>query len=76
MLTTTHPERPGTRGHFSPVSVEDDPLGLIHSPSGLVDRVHIAASMQPSHAGYTRADLTDEWAIRLRADPAARVGVS
>ena len=35
----------------------------------------LVASMQPSHAGYTRADLTDEWATRLGADRAARAWV-
>lgn len=40
----------------------------------LVD-IGLAASMQPSHTGYTRADLTDEWAIRLGADRAARAWV-
>ena len=32
----------------------------------------LVASMQPSHTGYTRADLSDEWATRLGADRAAR----
>ncbi|GAA4079044.1 amidohydrolase [Nocardioides kongjuensis] len=35
----------------------------------------LVASMQPSHTGYTRADLTDEWATRLGADRAARAWV-
>ncbi|TNM50790.1 amidohydrolase [Nocardioides albidus] len=32
----------------------------------------LVASMQPSHTGYARADLTDEWSVRLGADRAAR----
>ncbi|MEU9991372.1 amidohydrolase [Streptomyces sp. NPDC048045] len=32
----------------------------------------VAASLQPPHTGYTRADGTDEWSRRLGADRAAR----
>jgi hypothetical protein len=38
-------------------------------------RAGLVASMQPSHTGYTRADLSDEWATRLGADRAARAWV-
>ncbi|MFV2119640.1 amidohydrolase [Streptomyces sp. Act-28] len=35
-------------------------------------RLGVIASMQPPHTGYTRADLSDEWSVRLGEDRAAR----
>lgn len=47
-------------------------------PRGLVQRLvrtGLVASMQPSHAAYTRADHTDEWSQRLGDERADRAWV-
>ncbi|MFE7841726.1 amidohydrolase [Streptomyces sp. NPDC057474] len=44
-------------------------------PDDLVARfaeVGVIASMQPPHTGFTRADLADEWSVRLGGERAAR----
>ncbi|BBC30266.1 Amidohydrolase [Streptomyces graminofaciens] len=44
-------------------------------PDDLVARfaeVGVIASMQPPHSDYTRADLSDEWSVRLGEERAAR----
>jgi len=48
--------------------LETMPIGLVHDVVG----AGLVASMQPSHAAYTRADHTDEWSRRLGAQRANR----
>ncbi|MEW1547097.1 amidohydrolase [Streptomyces tsukubensis] len=62
----------GGRGAGAPVhriehieTVPDDQLGRFA-------RLGVAASMQPPHTAYTRADHSDEWSRRLGPERAAR----
>ena len=51
--------------------LETMPLELVHRMVG----AGLVASMQPSHAAYTRADHTDEWSRRLGEQRANRAWV-
>ncbi|MER5294395.1 amidohydrolase [Streptomyces pharetrae] len=46
-------------------SVPDDTVGRFAE-------LGVIASMQPPHTGYTRADRSDEWSVRLGGDRAGR----
>jgi predicted amidohydrolase YtcJ len=61
--------------HFDAQGVRHRIEHLETLPSELVPRLvrsGLVASMQPCHAGFTRADHTDEWSQRLGPDRAAR----
>ncbi|MFI8965130.1 amidohydrolase [Streptomyces sp. NPDC053493] len=57
---------PGPRHRIEHIeTVPDDQLGRFAA-------LDVAASMQPPHTAYTRADRTDEWSRRLGDERAAR----
>ncbi|MEU9336918.1 amidohydrolase [Streptomyces sp. NPDC048290] len=59
---------PGGRGAHRVEHIETVPDELLPRFAAL----DVAASMQPPHAGYTRADGTDEWSRRLGGARAGR----